>query len=85
VISSVTRGGAAERAGFARGDRLLRLAGRAVATSADLAAAVDDALRGLAAGSAVVLDVERDGSEVSHPLHAAAATPVPPLRGAPPK
>ena len=84
MISSVARGGAAERAGFARGDRVLRLAGRAVSTPADLAAAVDDALRGLAAGSAVVLEVERDGNEVSHALHGAAPQP---SRGggAPPK
>jgi S1-C subfamily serine protease len=92
VISAVTRGGAAERAGFARGDRVLRLAGRAIASQPELQAAVDDALRGLAAGGAVVLEVERDGKEVSSALHGAPTTPAregpareAPPRGTPPK
>ena len=84
VISSVTHGGAAERAGFARGDRVLRLAGRAVASQDDLAGAIDDALRSLAAGTAVVLEVERDGQTVSGTLHpAAAAAPAPPRTAGP--
>ena len=83
VISSVTHGGAAERAGFARGDRVLRLAGRAIGSSADLATAVDDALRSLAGGGQVVLEVERAGTEVSGALRPAAVAPAttPPRAG----
>jgi S1-C subfamily serine protease len=65
VVSATTPGGAADRAGLRRGDRVVRLAGREVSTLADLAAAVDDGLRALAAGEAVGVDVTRDGQPQS--------------------
>jgi S1-C subfamily serine protease len=59
MVSAVTLGSFAHRAGLQRGQRLVRLAGQALATADDVAAAADDALRALAAGErveAVVVD-----------------------------
>jgi serine protease Do len=61
VVSGVTSGATADRAGLQRGDVLVTFAGRTVTTAADVTAAVDDALRRLAAGEPVTAEVMRDG------------------------
>ncbi|MCX6459943.1 MAG: PDZ domain-containing protein [Actinobacteria bacterium] len=60
-VSAVTIGGLADLAGVQRGDRLLSLHGHLVATSADVAAA----LNGLTVGDLVQIQVARSGQVVS--------------------
>ncbi len=69
VVASVTQGGAADRAGMKRGDRLTKFAGRDVLTVADVSAAVDDGMRRLATGEPVDAVVVREGrTETLHLL-----------------
>lgn len=70
VVSSVTPGGPADRAGVRKGDHLNALAERMIGTPDDVVAAVDDALRKLAAGDKVVIEVIRDGQRLPLPLMA---------------
>ena len=73
VVSTVTAGGAADRAGLERGDRLVTFAERDVRSPSDLSAAVDDALRRLAAGQPVAAEVFRGGKSIPISLVTGAA------------
>jgi S1-C subfamily serine protease len=65
VVSAVTPGGAAHRAGLARGDRIVRWADRDIRGPADADSAASEALRRLAASVPVDLEVVRSDSPLT--------------------
>jgi S1-C subfamily serine protease len=69
LVLSVVSGGVAERAGLRRNDRLVRVGGVDVPTEEALGNAVENALRRLAAGESVTVDVEREGAVQTFTLY----------------
>jgi pimeloyl-ACP methyl ester carboxylesterase len=60
-VTSVRSGGAAERAGVRKGDRIIRVNGQAIQSDADL----DDRLFRMRAGTSLNLTIERGGAELA--------------------